>query len=301
MVLMKSMRNGKARDLSSQIERYLATDTRESSMTQPLPGLVLLRSPQITELDATLYEPVVCLIVQGSKEVWLGDQKVAVGPGESLVVSHEVPVISRITAATPQEPYLAMIVVLDVSLLRSLYDEVGDAAPATAPANSLAACPADPTLFDCLSRYLGLADDPVEAKVMTPLLRKELHFRLLMAPNGSMLRNLLLHDSHASAVTRAITKIRRDFRSSLKIPELAREIGMSPSSFHKHFKDITSTTPLQFQKELRLLEARKLLSTGGLSVSDVAYEVGYESPNQFSREYSRKFGASPRDALPASP
>ncbi len=295
------MHNGKTRDLTARVESYLNRNTDESSTAEPLPGLVLLRSPQTSELDATLYEPVVCLIVQGSKEVWLGDQKVSVGPGESLVVSHEVPVVSRITTATPQEPYLAMIVVLDVSLLRSLYDEVGDAAPATTPANSLAACPADAPLFDCLSRYLGLADDPVEAKVMAPLLRKELHFRLLMAPNGSMLRNLLLHDSHASAVSRAITKIRREFRSSLKIPELAREIGMSPSSFHKHFKDITSTTPLQFQKELRLLEARKLLSTGGLSVSDVAYEVGYESPNQFSREYSRKFGTSPRDALPASP
>lgn len=288
-------------DLAHQIASYLDENTPENDTTaQPLPGLGLLRSTQTTELDATLYEPVVCLIVQGAKEVRLGTHRVTVGAGASLVVSHDVPVVSRITAATAEQPYLAMIVVLDVSLLRSLYDEVGEAAPAAAEANSLAAHDADASLLDCMSRYLALARKPVEAKVLAPLLLKELHFRLLMAPHGAMLRQLLRHDSHASAVTRAIAKIRRDFRSSLKVPELAREIGMSASSFHKHFKDITSTTPLQYQKELRLLEARRLLSSGGVSISDVAYQVGYESPNQFSREYSRKFGMSPRDALSAS-
>lgn len=290
-----------ARDLTTQMASYLDENTQESyCAVRPLDGLALLQSTQPTEIDATLYEPVVCVIVQGKKQVWLGDHQVTVGPGESLIVSHDVPVVSRITTATPEQPYLALIAVVDVSLLRGLYDEVGEAAPAAAPATSLAVHKADATLLDCLSRYLALANDPVEAKVMAPLVLKELHFRLLMAPHGAMLRQLLRHDSHASAVTRAITKIRRDFRNSLKVPELARESGMSTSSFHKHFKDITATTPLQYQKELRLLEARKLLSAGGHSVSDVAYEVGYESPNQFSREYSRKFGISPRADLPAS-
>ena len=123
--------------------------------------------------------------------------------------------------------------------------------------------------------------------------RREIHYRLLVAPFGGMLRRLIRHDSNASAIARAIGHIRGDIRSPIAIPDLARRVGMSASSFHKHFKTITSTTPLQYQKELRLLEARRLLKTGGASVTTVAYEVGYESPSQFSREYARKFGVPP--------
>jgi AraC-like DNA-binding protein len=210
-----------------------------------------------------------------------------------------VPVISRITAARPGEPYLAMIMTIDIGLVRSLYEEVGEAASDGAPARSFASHRADPRLLDAFARYLTVAGDPVEARVMAPLVRREIHFRLLMAPHGGMLRNLLRVDSHASNIARAIARIRRDFRSAIAVPELARDTGMSPSSFHKHFRDITSTTPLQYQKELRLLEARRLLAAGEQSVSTVAYEVGYESPNQFSREYARKFGVSPRSHLSA--
>jgi AraC-like DNA-binding protein len=132
---------------------------------------------------------------------------------------------------------------------------------------------------------------------MMPLIRKELHFRLLLAPHGAMLRQLVSHDSHASCIARAIERIRESFRAPLAVPELAQAAGMSPSSFHKHFKTITETTPLQYQKDLRLLEARRLLQEGHHSVSETAFEVGYESPTQFSREYARKFGASPRNDI----
>ncbi|MBK7400694.1 MAG: helix-turn-helix domain-containing protein [Myxococcales bacterium] len=128
--------------------------------------------------------------------------------------------------------------------------------------------------------------------MLGPLVLKEIHYRLLVAPFGGMLRRLLRHDSQASAIARAIGHIRGDIRSPLAIPELARRVGMSTSSFHQHFKTITSTTPLQYQKELRLLEARRLLA-GGASVTATAFEIGYESPSQFSREYARKFGVPP--------
>lgn len=282
--------------LTTQAEAYFAENAANSQeFVTPLPRLALLRHRHPTELSASLYEPVVCLILQGAKETRLGDTGVEVGPGQSLVVSHDLPVVSRITRARPDEPYLALIVSLDLVLLRSLHDKVGDARAEATPPRSLAAHDTEPALVDCLSRYLAIAGDPVEERVMGPLLLEEIHFRLLMAPHGGMLRELLRNDSHASAVMRAIARIRRDFRTSLKVPELAREVGMSASSFHKHFREITSTTPLQYQKELRLLEAQRLLATGAQSVSDVAYDVGYESPNQFSREYSRKFGTSPRD------
>jgi len=285
--------------LTAQVGAYFAEkEAGSQELASPLPRLTLLRHPHPTELSASLYEPVVCLILQGAKETRLGNTGIEVGPGQSLVVSHDLPVVSRITRARPDEPYLALIVSLDLVLLRSLQGKVGDSRAGAAPPQSLAAHDTDPALVDCLSRYLAIAGDDVETRVLGPLLLEELHFRLLMAPHGGMLRELVRHDSHASAVMRAIARIRRDFRSSLKVPELAREVGMSPSSFHKHFREITSTTPLRYQKELRLLEAQRLLSTGTQSVSDVAYDVGYESPNQFSREYSRKFGTSPREHQP---
>jgi AraC-like DNA-binding protein len=148
---------------------------------------------------------------------------------------------------------------------------------------------------------LALADSPSDVKVLAPLVSKEIHYRLLVAPFGGMLRRLIRHDSNESAIARAIGYIRDDIRSAIVIPELARRVGMSASSFHKHFKTITKTTPLQYQKELRLLEARRLLRMGGASVTATAFDVGYESPTQFSREYARKFGVPPsRDMATAT-
>ena len=269
-----------------------------------LPDVLVLRSATPTPLSATMYQPVACLILQGAKEVLLGEVRFELGAGDVLVVSHDVPVNSRITSARPGEPYLAVILSLDVSLLRSLYDEVGRAVSAVgvaqASTSALAASAAPPRLIDALARYLALAQDEVEARVLAPAIRREIHFRLLMAPNGHALRRLLRHDSHASMVAMAIARIRERFCETIVVPELAQEIGMSPSSLHKHFRAITSTTPLQFQKDLRLLEARRLLLAGQHGVSDVAYRVGYESPNQFSREYSRKYGVAPSQELRAT-
>lgn len=282
--------------LASQTAAYLAENKTEFPMSTPLPGMLLFQQQAPSILTPVLYDPVVCLILQGEKETILGDTTLRLSPGESLLVSHNLPVMARITQASPSEPYLAIVLTLDLSLLRSLYEEVGEAISDNAleRASSAAVDKSDPRFIDSLSRYLALADDPLEAKVMAPLLLREIHFRLLMARHGGMLRELLRHDSHASTITRAIARIRRDFRTAIAVPDLAREIGMSSSSFHKHFKAITSVTPLQYQKELRLLEAKRLLSVGDGQISDIAYEVGYESPNQFSREFARKFGASPR-------
>lgn len=273
-------------------------------LSRPLEDLFVLRSDRPTPLAPTLYEPVACLILQGAKEVLVEDAVFRLGRGDVLVVSHDVPVNSRITTAHPGQPYLAVILSLDIGLLRGLYEEVGRAATDVGvdgrAAPSLASSAAEPRLVDAIGRYLALVDDAVEAKVLAPSIRREIHFRLLMAPNGGMLRSLLRHDSHASRITAAIARIRAGYREAIAVPELAREVGMSPSSLHKHFRAITATTPLQFQKDLRLLEARRLLIAGQHAVSDVAYEVGYESPNQFSREYARKYGVPPSSELRAA-
>ena len=136
-------------------------------------------------------------------------------------------------------------------------------------------------------------------QALAPLVLREIHFRLLRAQHGGMLRQLLLHESPASRISKAIALIRSGYKAPIAVADLAAAAGMSQSTFHEHFKSLTSTTPLQYQKELRLLEARRLLMSGGKSVASAAYDVGYESPTQFSREYARKFGIPPRDEKPA--
>lgn len=273
--------------------RVPAPEDCQQAVTQPMDGLLLLRRGSPSAFEASLYEPVVCLILQGRKQVSIGEDSLSFGPGECLLVSHVLPVTSRITRA----PYLALVFKVDAATIRKLYDEVAGSTRDGEGAHAAVTHRADPGLLDALRRYLALADAPVDAKVLGPLVSKEIHYRLLTAPFGGMLRSLIRHDSNASAITRAIDQIRGDLRSPVAIPDLARRVGMSASSFHKHFKTITSTTPLQYQKELRLLEARHLLRTGGASVTTTAFEVGYESSSQFSREYARKFGVPPSQDL----
>ncbi|MEM6734262.1 MAG: AraC family transcriptional regulator, partial [Myxococcota bacterium] len=242
------------------------------------------------------YDPIMCLILQGRKVTTVGDRTFSASAGDCIIVSHDLPVVARITDATESSPYLAMVAKLDLSELRSLYDEVGDAEHAADQPSAYAVGPADSAVLDVMTRYATL-DDAASCRVLAPLIRRELHYRLLTTHNGAMLRELLRRDSHASGITRAIRIIRERFRESLEVPELARSVGMSTSAFHKHFKEVTTTTPLQYQKSLRLTEARRLLWTGSHSVSSAAFAVGYESPTQFSREYSRKFGSAPKEVL----
>ena len=148
-----------------------------------------------------------------------------------------------------------------------------------------------------MERYLELMNAPMDAQVLGPMILKEIHYRLLLSPIGGMLRNLLSVDSQASRVAKSIQWIRSRFREPLVVGELAQVAGMSQSSFHEHFKSVTGTTPLQYQKDLRMIEARTLLERGVPSVSFAGFEVGYESPTQFSRDYSRKFGCSPKHHL----
>ncbi|MBV8933625.1 MAG: AraC family transcriptional regulator [Kutzneria sp.] len=269
--------------------RVPAAENGHQHAAQPMNGLQVLRQNVPSSFEASLYKPVLCLILRGEKQVSIGERTLSFGPGECLLVSHDVPVCSRITKA----PYLALVLDVDVATVRELYDKVAESALDSERARAAETHQADPGLLDALRRYLALADSPTDAKVLGPLTSKEIHYRLLVAPFGGMLRSLIRHDSNASAIARAIGHIRADIRSPIAVPDLARRVGMSASSFHKHFKTITSTTPLQYQKELRLLEARRLLKTGGASVTTAAFDVGYESPSQFSREYARKFGVPP--------
>jgi AraC-like DNA-binding protein len=260
-----------------------------------MPGLSVAHWQRPTSFEASMYEPVLCLILQGRKEVTIGDERHAMSAGECMVVSHDLPVLGRVTKA----PYLVALLAIDVPLLRSLYDEVSQASCEVAEARAIAVEKAEPQLLDAMERYLAAASCPVDTRVLGPMLAREVHYRLLRSALGGMLRRLLRPDSNESAIARAIAQIRRDFRAPIEVSALARSVGMSVSAFHKHFKEVTASSPLQFQKDLRMLAAKRLLVTGAASVSTAAYEVGYQSPNQFSREYARKFGAPPSRDLSA--
>lgn len=260
-------------------------------------GFTVLRSRKPTDFEAVVYNPLLCLILQGEKETTFGTSPVRFAAGQSLIVSHDLPIVSRVTQASAQTPYVAVVLELDMAVIRSLFDEIGEAEFEDRQIKALDIGQTDAALMDAIERLFGLVEQPLEAKVMAPLIKREIHFRLLMAQHGATLRQLLSRESHASRIAKAITQIRQGYTAPLAISELAGVAGMSPSSFHQHFKTLTETTPLQYQKDLRLMEARRLLRDRQLSVSSTAFEVGYESPTQFSREYSRKFGVPPRAEL----
>lgn len=262
-----------------------------------LPAAHVFQRDDVTAFEAVVYNPVICLILQGRKEMNAGARFVSLAEGDALLVSHDLPVTSRITEASPETPYRALIVSLDLSILRSLHEQVGDAVSDVQHATSLSASAADPAWIEPMVRYLELMDAPLDAQVLGPMILKEIHFRLLLSPIGGMLRNLLAVDSHASRIAKSIQHIRTRFREPLVVGQLAELAGMSPSSFHEHFRSVTGTTPLQYQKDLRMIEARAILERGAPSVSVAGFEVGYESPTHFSRDYSRKFGCSPRHHL----
>ena len=264
-------------------------------------GLYAFSNLEKTACSAAFYEPIMCLVLQGAKEAHMGGRVVRYSAGETLIVSHAVPVDAAVIQASPEAPYTSLALRLDLALARSLCDEIGEAGETERNLHSLDVAASDAALVDAMARLFRLSRDPIEARALAPLVQKEIHFRLLRARHGGMLRQLLLHESPASRISKAIALIRNDFRKPIPVADLAAESGMSPSAFHEHFKSVTSTTPLQYQKELRLLEARRLLLTGSQSVASTAFEVGYESPTQFSREYSRKFGLSPSDEKSASP
>lgn len=258
-------------------------------------GLFAIANVATTACSATVYEPILCLVLQGAKEARVQGRVLRYGAGDTLIVSHTIPVDAAVIQASPDAPYAALALHLDLDLARSLQDEIGGTFESEDRPHSVNAAAADAALIDAFARLFQIARDPVEARALAPLVLKEIHFRLLRARHGGMLRQLLRLDSAASRISRTIALIRSNFKVPLAVTELAAESGMSTSAFHEHFKSVTATTPLQYQKDLRLLEARRLLASGTLSVAAAAYEVGYESPTQFSREFSRKFGLSPSD------
>lgn len=260
---------------------------------RPPPRISVFHRTAPSPLESHLYDPVLCVVLQGAKTLRSGEIEIAVSAGDALIVSHHLPVLSQITRADPAKPYLAIVLTIDTALIRELLSQVGHVQAPPAGAGAIASHACDPSWLDPLQRYLMMADDAQTLDVLGPSLLREIHYRLLMSPSGAILRNIIFRDSHASRIARAISLIREDVAAPLRVHHLAGEVGMSASAFHSRFKSVTGTTPLQYQKDLRLIASRGLLESGIHTVASTAFAVGYESPTHFSRDYKRKFGQSP--------
>lgn len=281
-----------------RMQQLAATITRHAPVTgmyaTHLPRLSLFRADQPTLPIPSVYEASLCLIAQGAKRVSNAGHSLVYDAARYLVVSIDLPLTGHIITAQPDEPYLCCKIDLDLAVLADLIVAQDGATPAPARFPTLAVYPSDPYLIDAACRLVGLLDQPEAATVLAPLIEREILFRLLAGPHGSVLRHLAAADSHLHQVSRAIAHIRRGFRGPLRIRDIAAAAGMSESSLHEHFKAITRATPLDYQKQLRLQEARRLMVAEGVSADTAGFAVGYESPSQFSREYRRLFGAPPR-------
>lgn len=256
----------------------------------PFHGVGAVRQLHPGELQVAVQKPLIAICLQGRKRVTMGATSFDYGAGEALVITADVPTISQITEASPAAPYYALALELDAALLRTLSAEVdlraGDSAPVRIE-------PADPDVTDAALRLMRLLDRPAAQPVLGEALLREMHYWLLTGRHGAAIRALGAVDSHAYRIARAVALIRQDYASTLRIGALADVAGMSESSFHQHFRAITTLTPLQFQKQLRLIEARRLMLTQGAAIGHAAHAVGYESVPHFTRDYARLFGAPP--------
>lgn len=267
---------------------------REGAMYEKNSGTHLLCHHASTGLNATIYRPLLCLILQGAKQVGSSTRTITARAGQSLIVSHTLPVIARITEASPERPYKAVVFPLDLELLRSLAPAVLPGSGSSTDPFSICMCDTDPELEGALLRYFVQCETQDARQLLAPITSREIHARLLIGPHAPILQRLLWQETTASRIHMATREIQSSLSDTIVVSDLAQRVGMSNSAFFEQFKAVTGTSPLQYQKDLRLLKARDDLKTSRAKVSEIAFGVGYESSAQFSREYARKFGRSPR-------
>jgi AraC-like DNA-binding protein len=268
----------------------------DGSVDCAIPFMTVTRYAQPTPFSPGMLQPSVCLVLQGRKECWIGKDVFGYGPGDCIAVSLDMPISGRVVEAFPDRPYLSVHVAFDPGELAMQVMEMRDLLPPGGTARGAMVGSSDQPLREAIFRLLHLNAEPKDIPFLAPLLRKEIIYHLLVSEHGAQLsRSLFLGDR--TGISRAVARLKRDFATPLTVAELAREAGMSVSEFHRRFKVATTLAPLQFQKRLRLLEARRLLFTGQANAGGAGFAVGYESASQFSREYRGLFGAPPRKDL----
>jgi AraC-like DNA-binding protein len=285
-------------DLLGELRDLIAEHARPDLSTA-IDGLLLSRAETSAAPDYSLTEPLLVIMARGGKRLLVGDQVCEYRAGQCLVVTASLPVTGHFIGARPQAPALGLGLVLRPAAIAPLLLEVaaGQWPRSAPPLPAIGVSEADPGLLDAAARLVRLLGHPTDAPVLAPLAEREILWRLLTGPQGAMLRQAGLADSSLAHITRAIRWIRDNYAEPARVEDLARLAGMSASAFHRHFRAVTAMSPVQFQKRIRLQEARSLLVARPDGVAGVGHLVGYDSPSQFSREYRRLFGAPPgRDA-----
>jgi AraC-like DNA-binding protein len=259
-----------------------------------IPGLFLYRRDEPTPPISGMYEPSICLIAQGAKRVLLGDDTFVYDAHHFLLTSVHLPTVVQITDASPEKPCLGLMLKLDQREMSQLMVDSNLPPPRTQHSSrGMATGEVTFPLLAVFQRLIDLLDEPVDIPILAPIIQREITYRLLVGDQGARLRQMASAGTQSQQIARAIDWLQGNFTRPLRIDELAIQVNMSTSTFHHHFRALTAMSPLQYQKSLRLSEARRLMLTERLDAANAAFQVGYESPSQFSREYSRLFGAPP--------
>jgi len=280
------------KELIELIDRY----SREDGIHYTgIPGVRCIRSSSPSMKMPVVYNPSFCVIVQGKKEVMLEGEIYRYEPSEYLVVSVSLPATGQVTEASPERPYLSLQIDIDPGQISELITQMGRG-PAHAGggvARGLFVDKLDGALTDAVLRLVRLLDAPGDVPLVAPMIMREVCYRLLSGAQGKRIAQIAVNGSHAERIAKVIQTLKENIPEAMRIEDMAELAYMSPSSFHYHFKEMTAMSPLQYRKHLRLLEARRIMLSEGLSAENAAHRVGYKSPSHFSREYTRMFGAPP--------
>ncbi len=284
-------------DLKRLIARHAPADGIHDTA---IPALSLIRSSAISDPVHTLYEPSLCIVAAGRKRARIGSREIVYEAGGCLVVGIDLPIIGAVIEASPDEPYLCLKLGLDRGMLADLLlatSAAGRAPPVPDGMEAVGIQAATPDLVDASARLVGLLDTPQHIAVLAPLVVREIHYRLMTGPQGAILRQIASGESRLAQVGRAVAYLCENYAAPFRIEDLARIAGMSPSSFHAHFRMATAMSPLQFRTRLRMHEARRLMVAEGLTAAEAGFRVGYDSPSQFSRDHVRIYNRPPRRDL----
>ncbi|CAL4868973.1 HTH-type transcriptional activator RhaS [Asticcacaulis sp. MM231] len=282
------------RQLGDVIACYAGARGGDGHFDTPVPGMAFTQNSTSHHMVGNIADPALGIIVQGNKRVMLGDEIYTYGAGQHMVVSVDLPLCGAVIDATAAKPYLGFKLSLDRALLCDLLPLSRLAvAPARSSGRGIFTSGTDPRLLESVHRLVRLLDTPEDIPALAPLVIREIHYLLLNGDQGEAVRQMAVNGSPMNRIADVLRTLREDFARPLSVPALAEQARMSPSTFHQHFKQVTSLSPLQYQKQLRLVEARRLMLSGHLKAESASYTVGYESPSQFSREYARLFGAPP--------
>jgi len=262
--------------------------------TTAVPGLALFRRQQQTEPISGMYEPSICLVAQGAKRVLLGEDTYVYDPHHYLITSIHLPTVVQIIEASPEKPYLGLRLKLDLREVSQLMVDSNLPQPRVQQwSRGMAIGEVTLPLVTAFQRLIDLLAAPQDIPILAPVIQREIIYRLLVGDQGERLRQIASAGSQSHQIARAIDWLKGNFTRQLSIDDLAAQANMSSSTFHHHFRSMTALSPLQFQKQLRLQEARRLMLAERMDAANAAFQVGYESPSQFSREYNRMFGAPP--------